>query len=96
MKINQNQFTSVATLSNMIILFIMVACCYSRFKVSPNLISPNIMTEQKGKGYEGISATKTFDHENTRKNFKYVMRCAIWYRSLFGVYMVVRTHENAC
>ena len=54
MKINQNQFTSVVTLSDMIILFIMVACCYSRFHISPRLIWPNKIAEQKGKEYEGI------------------------------------------
>ena len=54
MKINQNQFTSVAMLSDMIILFIMVACCYSRFHISPRLILPNIMTKKNGKGYEII------------------------------------------
>ena len=26
----------------------------------------------------------------------YVMRCAIWYQSLFGVCMIVRAHVNAC
>ena len=29
------------------------------------------MTEQKGKGYQGIRATEAFDYENTRKYFKY-------------------------
>ena len=36
------------------ILFIMVAYSYSRFHISPRLIWPNKMAEQKGKGYEGI------------------------------------------
>ena len=31
-------------------------------------------------------------HENLGT---YVMRCAIWYQSLFGVCMVVRMHTNA-
>ena len=26
----------------------------------------------------------------------YVMRCVIWYQSLFGIFMIVRTHTNAC
>ena len=33
------------------------------------------MTEQKGKGYQGIWATETFEYKNTRKDFKY---CYYW------------------
>ena len=32
----------------------------------------NIMTEQKGKWYhQGITATESFEYENTRSDFKY-------------------------
>ena len=34
---------------------------------------PNTITEQKGKGkqHQGIKATKAFEYENTRRDFKY-------------------------
>ena len=33
-------------------------------------IAPNIMAEQKGKGYQRIRAIKAFEYENTRSDFK--------------------------
>ena len=35
------------------------------------IISPNIMTEQKGKGYQGIRATEVFQYKNPRSDFNY-------------------------
>ena len=38
------------------------------------------MTEQEGKGYhQGITATKTFEYEDTRSYFKYCYYWEIWY-----------------
>ena len=34
-------------------------------------IAPNIMMEQKGKGYQGISAIEATGYENTSSDFKY-------------------------
>ena len=34
-------------------------------------IAPNIMLEQKGKGYQGISAIEAIGYENTSSDFKY-------------------------
>ena len=33
-------------------------------------MTPNIMTEQKGKEYQGIRATEAFEFDNTRSDFK--------------------------
>ena len=33
------------------------------------IISPSIMMEQKGKGYQGNRATEAFEYENTRSDF---------------------------
>ena len=35
-----------------------------------DFIAPNIMTEQKGKGYQRIRAIEAFEYENTRSYFK--------------------------
>ena len=37
--------------------------------ISHMTISPNIMTELKGKGYQGITAIEIFEYENTRSDF---------------------------
>ena len=43
-----------------------------RFMISPfDYIALYIMTEQKGKGYQGITATLVFEYGNTRSAFKY-------------------------
>ena len=34
-------------------------------------IAPNIMMEQKGKGYQGIRAIEVTGYENTSSDFKY-------------------------
>ena len=34
-------------------------------------IAPNIKIEQKGKGYQGISAIEAIGYENTSSHFKY-------------------------
>ena len=39
--------------------------------ISPFSISPNLMTEQKGKGYQGVRATEAFECKNTRNDFKH-------------------------
>ena len=50
--------------------------CYSLLQHFPVLIIlPNIMTEQKEKGYQGIRATEVFEHENKKSCFKY---CYYW------------------
>ena len=66
--INQNELNIMATLSEMIILSCWLLFIVSRF---PHLIiSANIMTEQKGKGYQGRRATEAFGYENA-SDFKY-------------------------
>ena len=61
--------TTLLVQSEMIILSWWLLFIASRF---PHLIiSPNIMTEQKWKGYEGIRAAEVFQYENTRSDFNY-------------------------
>ena len=75
-KINKNELNSIhacmTTLlvrSEMIILSRWLLFTASRF---PHLIiSPDLMTKQKGKRYQRIGATESFEHENTRSDFNY-------------------------
>ena len=41
-------------------------------------IWPNIMTEQKRKGYQGIRATEAFEYENTKKWFQLLLLLRTW------------------
>ena len=47
--------------------FYAVSSCLT---ISILFTAPNIMTEQKGKGYQGIRAIEAFEYENTRSYFK--------------------------
>ena len=40
----------------------------SQFPV--DFVAPNIMTGQKGTGYQGIRAIEAFEYKNTRSDFK--------------------------
>ena len=54
---------------------IMVAAIHIALWFPYFIISPNIMTEQKGKVYQGIRANEAFEYENTRSDFNY---CYHW------------------
>ena len=56
----------MVTLSKVIILWWLSIASQFLF----DLMVPNIMTEQKGKGYRGIRAIEAFEYENTRSDFK--------------------------
>ena len=74
---NQIKLNSIATLSEMIILFIMQhGGCYSLLYHFPiRSASAIIVTQQKGKRYQEIKATETFEFKNTTSNFKYCNYC---------------------
>ena len=74
---NQIKLHSIATLSEMIILFIMQhGWCYSLLYDFPiRSTSAILVTQQKGKRYQEIKATETFDFKNTTSNFKYCNYC---------------------
>ena len=42
------------------------------------IISPSIITKQKGKKYQGVRATKTFEYKNTRSDFNSCYYCEKW------------------
>ena len=56
----------MVTLSKMIILWYLFTASQLPFDFN----APNLMTEQKGKGYQGIRAIEALEYENTRSNFK--------------------------
>ena len=43
---------------------------YSLFRDIDMILSPNIMTEKKGKRYQGFQTFKLFEYENTRTDLK--------------------------
>ena len=59
-----NKLNSIPTLSKMIIFCWLLIASQFTF----DIIAPNIMTEQKGKGYQGIGTIEVFEYKNTRSN----------------------------
>ena len=61
-----NKFNSMVTLYKMIILrWLFIALQFPLV-----FMTPNIMTEQKGKEYQEIRAIEAFEYDNTRSDFK--------------------------
>ena len=55
---------------------------------------PKVRKNDK-KEKKSLNTLKAF-FKNASLNTLYVMRCAIWYQSLFGACMIVQTRTNAC
>ena len=56
---------------------------------------PFVQFKKRENIHEGVSL-KLYKLYQIAQNITYVMHYAISYRSLFGVWMIVRTHANVC